>query len=115
MTFEGPANLLKASLVVASTLAFHELATNAVKHGALSTADGMVHVSWVIKPLRNGCRQVELHWRERGGPPVALPERLGFGSQLLARGLDQPGSSIKLDFQPQGLECRICFSIGAEA
>ena len=110
---EGPSVLLAANLVVASTLAFHELATNAAKHGSLSVPDGTVRVSWMVKPTPKGSRRVELLWREQGGPPVTLPERRGFGSQLLARGLGQFGSSVRLDFKPAGLECHICFSIGA--
>ena len=69
-----------ANLVVALTLAFHELATNAEKHGSLSVPGGSVHVTWHIKPAAKGSRQVELLWREAGGPPVRKPERQGFGS-----------------------------------
>jgi PAS domain S-box-containing protein len=115
VTIEGPSVLLAANMVVFFTLAFHELATNAVKHGALSVPDGTVHVSWLVKPAAKGGRQVELVWRERGGPPVRRPKRHGFGSQLLGRGLGQFGSSLRLDFQPAGVECHICFPLGATA
>jgi PAS domain S-box-containing protein len=110
---EGVSVLLPANLVVALTLAFHELATNAEKHGALSVPCGSVRVTWQIKLAAKGSRQVELLWRERGGPPVRKPERQGFGSFLLRRGLGQFGSSLRLDFQPDGLECHLCFPLGA--
>jgi PAS domain S-box-containing protein len=112
-TIEGVSVLLPANLVVALTLAFHELATNAEKHGALSVPGGSVHVTWQIKPAAKKSRQVELLWRESGGPSVRRPERQGFGSFLLKRGLGQFGSSLRLDFQPSGLECHVCFPLGA--
>jgi two-component sensor histidine kinase len=114
VTIEGPSVLLAANLVVASTLAFHELATNAAKHGSLSVPAGTVHISWVVSPAQKGKRQVQLLWREQDGPPVTQPERRGFGSQLLARGLGQFGS-VRLDFKPAGLECYICLPLGAGA
>jgi two-component sensor histidine kinase len=109
---EGTSVLLSANLAVTLTLAFHELATNAAKHGALSVPAGSVRVSWVIRPAAKGGREVELGWRERGGPPVCRPERKGFGSYLLSRGLGQFGGSLRVDFQPAGLECHICFPLG---
>ena len=111
---EGPSVLLAANFVVTLTLAFHELATNATKHGALSAPAGAVHVSWRVKPASKGGRQVELFWQERGGPLVRQPERYGFGSHLLGRGLGQFGGSLRQDFQPGGLECHICFPLGAD-
>ena len=102
---EGPPVLLAANLAVTVSLAFHELATNAVKHGALSVPQGGVTVSWTVTPPRHGASQVSILWRERGGPLVQQPKQRGFGSQLLERGL-VPGS-VRLDFQPDGLECRI--------
>ncbi|MDT7953605.1 MAG: HWE histidine kinase domain-containing protein [Acetobacteraceae bacterium] len=112
-TIEGVSVLLPANLVVALTLAFHELATNAEKHGALSVPGGSVHVTWQLKLAAKGSRQVELLWRESGGPPVRRPERQGFGSFLLKRGLGQFGSSLRLDFQPDGVECHVSFPLGA--
>ena len=80
---EGPPVLLASSLSVTVSLAFHELATNAVKYGALSVPAGQVEVSWCVVPDRNGSSHVEIWWREQGGPPVKPPEQRGFGSQLL--------------------------------
>ena len=112
VTVEGPSVLLAANLVVTLTLAFHELATNATKYGALSVPEGSVSVSWRMKPTTSGCRKVELLWQERGGPLVHPPDRQGFGSHLLERGLKQFGGTVRRDFQPSGLECHICFPIG---
>lgn len=105
ITVDGPPVLLAANLAVTVSLAFHELATNAVKHGALSVPQGSVTVSWTVTPFRHGASQVSILWRERDGPLVQQPKRRGFGSQLLEKGL-VPGS-VRLDFQPDGLECRI--------
>jgi two-component sensor histidine kinase len=114
ITIEGPSVLLATNLVVALTLAFHELATNAAKHGSLSVPAGTVHINWAVKLTQKGKRQVELLWRERGGPQVRPPERQGFGTQLLARGLGQFGS-VRLEYEAAGLECHICFPLGTGA
>lgn len=113
IAIEGVSVMLPANLVVILTLAFHELALNAEKHGALSVPGGSVHVSWQIKPAEKRSRRVELLWRESGGPSVSPPERQGFGSHLLGRGLGQFGSTLRLDFQPDGLQCHVCFPLGA--
>lgn len=110
---EGLPVLLPANLVEMVSLAFHELATNAVKHGALSAQGGSVAVFWTVSPARKGARRVEIVWRERGGPPVRRPERRGFGSQLLEQGLrSQAGATVQLDFQPEGLQCRVSLPLG---
>ncbi len=114
VTVEGPSVMLAASLVVTLTLAFHELATNATKYGALSVPVGSIGVNWRVTLSAKGCRQVELLWRERDGPLVLPPDRQGFGSHLLEHGLKQFGGVLRLDFQPSGLECQICFPIGKQ-
>ncbi len=90
-------------------LAFHELATNALKYGALSAPAGHVR----IRCETGASGAVALHWREAGGPPVAKPpDRRGFGTRLLERGLAQdlgPGSNVKLHFEPAGLQAEIRF------
>ena len=113
ITVEGPPVLLVASLVVMVSLAFHELATNAVKYGALSMPQGRVAVTWTVTPSRHGDSQVSVLWRERGGPPVQQPKRRGFGSQLLEKGL-APGS-VHLDFQVDGLECHVRLPIATSS
>ncbi|MCK8782906.1 PAS domain-containing protein [Roseomonas sp. NAR14] len=102
---------LTPSAVVTINLAFHELATNAAKYGALSCPTGLVEVRWTHDapaPPPAGEPRLHILWRERGGPPVQPPARRGFGSRLLERGLAQEfGGSVVLDFVPAGLECRM--------
>ncbi len=87
----------------ALALALHELSTNAVKYGALSTPTGRVHIGW------NEEGGVSLEWRETGGPMIErAPARSGFGTRLLERGLFDLGSgSVHLEFRPEGAYCRI--------
>lgn len=110
ITIEGPSVTLAANSAVTVSLSFHELVTNAVKYGALSAPTGRVDVSWTVTQARKAGGKVEITWRERGGPPVEPPQRRGFGSQLLEKGMP-PGGMVKLDFQPEGLECRICLPL----
>jgi two-component system CheB/CheR fusion protein len=81
---KGPGVTLRPAGAVAMGLVLHELATNAMKYGALSGDDGHVAVSWIIKQVAAG-RAVVLRWQERGGPPMVAPKRKGFGSELIRR------------------------------
>lgn len=102
--------------MVTLNLAFDELATNAAEYGALSVSDGCVERSWSLRQSADAVPLVETAWRERGGPPVRRPERRGFGSRLLERGLTQEfGGTVRLDFAPAGLECDICLPLGGKA
>lgn len=95
----------KAALALG--IAFHELATNAVKYGALSNASDVIDIRWTIEPSAKGERLV-LSWREEGGPPVATPIRRGFGSQVLERGLaHELGGEVHLEYRPEGLVCTL--------
>lgn len=81
-------------------LALHELATNAIKHGALSSPDGEVTLCWKDEPIVR-----RLVWRERGGPQVTPPTRTGLGRRLLR---PQPGlDAVNLEFRPDGVVCEI--------
>jgi PAS domain S-box-containing protein len=103
----GPQVWLRPQVALALALAFNELATNAVKYGALSTPGGAVDLAW-----RSGeSGQVEIVWCEAGGPPVKPPTRKGFGSRLIERSLSRElGAPVTLDFAPAGLVCRIGLS-----
>jgi PAS domain S-box-containing protein len=95
---------LKLGPVTAVTLgmAFHELATNAVKYGALSVAGGSVLVSWHMS--RPGRLHVE--WQEMGGPPVSPPQRRGFGSRLIEQALASDlNGDVQLSFLSEGVRC----------
>jgi PAS domain S-box-containing protein len=112
----GPPVMLPPNAVEMLGLAFHELATNAAKHGALSVPKGRVEVRWSLRRARSGTRLVDIVWREQDGPPVVPPTSRGFGSRLLERGLTHDfGSSVKLDFRPEGLECRLCLPVAPAA
>ena len=88
-------------------IAFHELATNAVKYGAFSNDRGRITVDWTLVPSSNGSRLI-LHWREKDGPPVTPPARKGFGSRVMERGLaHELKGSVVLDYRPEGLVCTI--------
>jgi two-component sensor histidine kinase len=99
----GPQLPLNGRRAHALTLALHELATNAVKYGALSVEEGWIEVSWEHTDLG-----LDLVWREHGGPPVAQPTRRGFGSLLITRNLGVAfGGKVDLTFHASGVECRL--------
>jgi two-component sensor histidine kinase/PAS domain-containing protein len=104
----GPVVQVAPEASVALSIGIFELATNAVKHGALSAPGGQVTVTWAVSGDRNS---VALQWEERGGPDVSGPPPLhlhGFGLRLLERGLArQVGGNIRLDFAPAGLCCHM--------
>jgi PAS domain S-box-containing protein len=103
VTHEGPAVALNASAAQSLALALHELATNAAKYGALTTAAGRVSVSW--KRDRQGLTVI---WRESGGPPVTEPTRKGQGVTLLAHALaGSLGGASTLHWRPEGLICTL--------
>jgi len=90
---------------LALSVAFNELATNAVKYGALSNDSGSILIEWKINPTAEG-RRVNLHWLEKDGPLVIPPSRKGFGSRVIEHGLtDELGGTVHLDYQPSGLIC----------
>jgi two-component sensor histidine kinase len=100
---EGPEVRLSPKTALSLTMAFHELATNAVKHGAWSTPQGRLAVTWTA-----GGGRLHLEWRETGGPPVSPPARRGFGSRLIERGLAAELDGLaELRFDPGGLVCVI--------
>ncbi|MDB5415285.1 MAG: histidine kinase [Rubritepida sp.] len=108
----GPPVKLPAELVEVFGLAFHELGTNAAKHGALSVPVGRIEVRWALRRVVGGPPSIDIVWRESGGPPVVPPASRGFGSQLLERGLTHTsGGSVKMHFRPEGLECQISLPI----
>jgi PAS domain S-box-containing protein len=88
-------------------LAIHELATNAVKYGALSSAAGRVRVSW-RRVERAPEAWLEIAWSEEGGPPVREPSRRGFGSRLIERSIrTELQGKVEVQFQPSGLRVQI--------
>jgi PAS domain S-box-containing protein len=88
------------------TMALHELATNAVKYGALSNEYGVVKLTWEVVGDEDA-QAVRMIWRELGGPLVMPPERKGFGSFLIERALQGGGGKAHLDYNPNGLVCTL--------
>lgn len=102
---EGPRVRLRPPAAVTFALVFHELATNALKYGALSNDEGVVSLVW---SLSDDGAVLNLTWRETGGPHVAAPSRRGFGSHLIERGLSaEAGGKVRLDYGSGGLTCTI--------
>ncbi|MBV8925641.1 MAG: PAS domain-containing protein [Bradyrhizobium sp.] len=103
----GPAVRLQPKAAETFALAIHELATNAIKYGALSQPAGRVEVSWRLNDAADPTDLI-FDWRERGGPGVEPPQRKGFGSELLERTLafELKGKTV-LAYNGSGLHCTI--------
>ncbi|HZT47703.1 MAG TPA: PAS domain S-box protein [Hyphomicrobiaceae bacterium] len=103
VTIDGPTVMLAPQAAQMFALALHELATNAVKYGALSNLAGRVRIEWsVIKP--NGHRRLTFRWRETGDPPVAAPSEKGFGSAILERAMGEYfDAPPRIDFAEHGV------------
>jgi PAS domain S-box-containing protein len=103
LDLSGPSLTVAPRHALTLSLALHELATNASKHGALSVSDGSVEVRWSARG-----EALLLNWRERGGPAVERPLRRGFGSRLLEEGVDRElGGRTRLDYARDGVRCEI--------
>ena len=102
--WEGPEIVLNPRATNSLTLALHELATNAVKYGALSAEGGRIDVRWTERPEGG----FELTWTERGGPSVSSPTRQGFGVTLLQRVTGRElGGEARLEFRPDGVRATL--------
>ena len=87
-------------------MALHELGTNAVKYGALSTDEGRVAIAWSVR--READTRLALCWSESGGPVVKTPTRTGFGSRLIERSLARElAGEVQLSYEPSGVVCTI--------
>lgn len=107
---EGSDFSLPPQTAVNLALALHELATNAVKYGALSVPTGRVLVQWSTAPGR-----FEFDWEESGGPPVQPSGSEGFGTRLIKRTLaSELKGEVDMDFAPSGLRCRLIGSLPPE-
>jgi two-component sensor histidine kinase len=88
------------------SLILHELATNALKYGALSTSAGVVKITWGVSGANSD--RFEMIWEESNGPAVTLPRERGSGTRLIAAGLNGTlDSKVDLDFASTGLRCVI--------
>jgi PAS domain S-box-containing protein len=104
MTIDGPALALCSEAAQALAMTMHELATNAVKYGALSVPGGRVSVDW----FWSAGEPLILRWTELGGPPTRAPARQGFGLDLIETSITaQLEGSVQFDWGADGLTCRM--------
>lgn len=107
IALKGPEVRLPPKTAIAVALAFHELATNAAKYGALSVEGGWVDLEWRVRREADH-RALGITWREHGGPPVTPPKRTGFGTRLIQRGLAaELNGRVDIHYPPEGVICEI--------
>ncbi len=105
----GPRVMVNSKATIALALVFHELTTNAVKHGALSRPEGRVSVNW--RSLADG---LHIDWQEQGGPPAKPAERRGFGSRLIGRVVEgELGGALETRYQDSGFGASIAIPVAA--
>jgi two-component sensor histidine kinase len=108
----GPDAWLSPRQALGLAMALHEMASNAVRHGALSTAAGRLDVAW--RQEADAC--IRFEWVESGGPPVPTPSEIGFGTRLLQSGLATElgeNASVELDYAAEGFRASIRFRLAA--
>lgn len=102
----GPAVILSRAAGTTLALCLHELATNAIKYGALSCPEGAVRFHWEI--VGETSPNLSIRWQESGGPPVVAPSRFGYGTRYLRAALASLlGTKPEIDFAPDGLRCAV--------
>jgi PAS domain S-box-containing protein len=113
LSFGGPELELSQATGGNLALGIHELATNAIKHGALAVPAGRVSFTWTVTPVDGG-KRVEMVWKETGGPPPRPPERQGYGSRVIGfiPSREQNGS-VSMEYPTDGYVCRIAFTLPA--
>lgn len=103
----GPVVLFAPSAAIPLALCLHELATNAVKYGALSCGSGQVTCDWYERAPGAWA----LRWSETGGPKVEKPRSSGFGTRMISAALNGvPGGGAVLKFEPEGVRCELAFN-----
>ena len=116
LVLDGPRDVpLRSGAVQSLALALHELATNAVKYGALKGRGGRLAVAWHVERAEDGILWLNVDWRESGValPPVAARTRTGgYGRQLIERALPyQLGAKTSYAFTDDGVHCRIAVAM----
>jgi PAS domain S-box-containing protein len=104
---DGPQVLLEPDIAQAFAVTLHELATNAAKYGALSTANGHIDLKWSHEV--NG--RLNLRWIETGGPTVEPPARSGFGGRVIQQMIAQLKGESRFDWRAEGLVCEITLRV----
>jgi two-component sensor histidine kinase len=107
LSFSGPNVLLEPDPTFGLSMALHELATNASKHGSLSVPDGRIDLSWSVGRTQQGLT-LTLDWREQNGPPPKRARRPGFGSRLIGMVIErQLNGRVEQSWTPKGLSVRL--------
>jgi two-component sensor histidine kinase/integral membrane sensor domain MASE1 len=107
ITITGPDYTLTSAQTQAVAMVIHELMTNAAKHGALSTPNGRLSVSWE-RTGADATAILTITWRERGGPPVAVPVQSGYGLGIIHDLIPHElNGTVDLVFASDGLSCKI--------
>jgi two-component sensor histidine kinase len=105
----GPDLRLSEDLGGGLALAVHELATNALKYGALSVTGGTISLTWTVAPGIEG-DDVVFEWKEQGGPPPEPPTREGFGNRVIKSVTSREKTgSVTIEYPPDGVYCRIAY------
>ena len=108
--FEGPSVDLSPNAAQALALVLHELATNALKHGALNQPEAKLSVTWDVRPQQGGSHVI-LKWTEMGVRMPELPatgRRRGYGRELIERALPyQLNATTNLEFTSEGVRCTV--------
>jgi PAS domain S-box-containing protein len=113
ISIRGPEVSLPARAAINLGLVLHELMTNAAKYGALSGSEGHLDLGWTVAASSPGGPILHLSWQERGGPPVEEPQREGFGSKLLRRGIEgELGGRVAVKFPPTGVVGELFIPLG---
>ena len=114
--YKGPDIALPSGIAERLSLAFHELATNSVKYGALGARNGDLSISWSLTE-REGIRRLRIEWTETGlDDPLPEPQTEGFGTELLRRSLPyELKAEVELDYRPEGLRAVIDVPLGPAA
>ena len=114
VVISGPDVALTPKAGLALAMAIHELASNAAKYGALSTASGRLAIEWDATE-GGGAQSLAFAWTETGGPAVLPPTRRGFGTTLIERSLaHELDAEVTRDFMADGLRCTIAIPLTGE-
>lgn len=110
---DGPSVDLDPRTALSLTMVLNELATNAIKYGALSSEAGGLSVTWDVNENGPSRPTLRLGWREIGGPPVSPPVRRRIGSRLMERCIERDlGGLFDLSFDPSGVMCNMSIPLG---
>ena len=105
----GPSIMLSEDFGAGLGLAVHELATNALKYGALSAPEGNVSFTWSVTP-EGDMQNIAFEWKEHGGPTPTPPAKPGFGTRMIKHvAVREKSGRVDIDYLPDGLLCRIAF------